>query len=102
MREEHQARHRSFEGMVPQGAWQQRGWRRRVDPDDGRAYDWQELLAFYKGKYKKKEIEAYWETCKLEKSRKGRKAEMRMMSSAWKLQSNRCWRRPQEGGAASL
>jgi len=37
---------------------------KRVDPEDGIAYTWDELSQFYKGKYKKKEVEAYWETCK--------------------------------------
>ncbi|CAK0883417.1 unnamed protein product [Prorocentrum cordatum] len=37
---------------------------KRVDPEDGTAYTWDELSQFYKGKYKKKEVEAYWETCK--------------------------------------
>jgi len=34
---------------------------RRIDPEDGFAYTWDELVDFYKGKYKKKELEAYWE-----------------------------------------
>lgn len=38
---------------------------KRVDPDDGMAYTYDELLAYYTGKYKKKVIEAYWENeCK--------------------------------------
>jgi malate dehydrogenase len=45
---------------------------RRVDPDDGAAYTWEEFSAFYKGTYKKKEVEAYWETCK--PAKKGKKA----------------------------
>jgi len=36
---------------------------RRIDPDDKAAYTWEELAAYYKGKYTKKEIEAYWEAC---------------------------------------
>jgi hypothetical protein len=46
---------------------------KRVDPDDGSAYTWEELSAYYKGKYKKKEIDAYWETCKPAKGKKGKK-----------------------------
>jgi len=34
---------------------------KRIDPDDGQAYTWEELSAFYAGKFKKKAIEAYWE-----------------------------------------
>jgi len=45
---------------------------KRVDPDDGSAYTWEELSAFYEGKYNKKEINAYWEdTCKPQKKSKG-------------------------------
>lgn len=45
---------------------------KRVDPDDGAAYTWEELSAFYKGKYNKKEVLAYWEECKPEKKPKGK------------------------------
>jgi len=38
---------------------------KRVDPEDGQAYTFEELSTFYKGKYKKSEVKAYWEdTCK--------------------------------------
>jgi len=37
---------------------------KRVDPEDGAAYTYEELAAYYKGKYKKAAVEAYWETCK--------------------------------------
>jgi len=33
---------------------------RRLDPDDGEKYTLEELLTFYRGKFKKKAIEAYW------------------------------------------
>eukprot|EP00929_Paragymnodinium_shiwhaense_P012342 TRINITY_DN11931_c0_g1_i1.p1 TRINITY_DN11931_c0_g1~~TRINITY_DN11931_c0_g1_i1.p1 ORF type:complete len:634 (-),score=132.44 TRINITY_DN11931_c0_g1_i1:435-2336(-) len=37
---------------------------KRTDPEDGRAYTFEELAGFYKGKYSKKEIQAYWQdTC---------------------------------------
>lgn len=46
---------------------------KRIDPDDGKAYTYDELLAFYTGKHKKKVIEAYWEQeCKPVKSRRTR------------------------------
>jgi len=48
---------------------------RRVDPEDGATYTWDELSAFYTRKYKKKEIEAYWETCKPAKRTRKAKAE---------------------------
>lgn len=48
---------------------------KRIDPDDGEAYTWEALSAFYKGKFKKKAIEEYWEyTCKPVKGKKGGKA----------------------------
>lgn len=37
---------------------------KRIDPEDGRAYSWKELSAFYKGKYTKTVIDAYWSSCK--------------------------------------
>jgi glutathione S-transferase len=37
---------------------------KRVDPEDGAAYTYDELAAFYKGKYKKAVVESYWESCK--------------------------------------
>jgi len=33
---------------------------RRVDPDDGRAYTFEQMSSFCKGKYKPAEIDAYW------------------------------------------
>jgi quinol monooxygenase YgiN len=45
---------------------------KRVDPEDGATYTWDELSQFYKGKYKKKEIEAYWESCKPAKKAKSK------------------------------
>lgn len=44
---------------------------RRVDPDDGVAYTWEELFVYYKGKYGKKDIVAYWDECTAPKA--GRK-----------------------------
>lgn len=48
----------------------------RIDPDDGKAYTFDELAAFYKKKYSKAEVKSYWEdVCKPKKvralSRKG-------------------------------
>lgn len=42
---------------------------KRIDPEDGAAYTWEELRAFYKGKYKANEVAAYWETCKVAKGK---------------------------------
>lgn len=48
---------------------------KRVDPDDGGAYTYEEMAAYYKGKYKKNAIAAYWETCKPVKGKKGKAKE---------------------------
>jgi len=44
---------------------------KRIDTDDGMAYTWDELNAFYKGKFKKNEVASYWETLKVKKEKKG-------------------------------
>jgi len=48
---------------------------KRIDPEDNTAYTWEELSAYYKGKYKNKDINTYWEeTCWPQKRKsKGRK-----------------------------
>lgn len=46
---------------------------KRVDPEDGKAYTFEELQTYYTGKYKKKEIQAYWDNeCKKAGGRKPR------------------------------
>jgi len=45
---------------------------KRVDPEDGAAYTYEELAAYYKGKYKKAVIQAYWESCAPVKKSKGK------------------------------
>lgn len=45
---------------------------KRIDPEDGAAYTWEELSAYYKGKYGKKEVRAYWEECNPVPVKKGR------------------------------
>eukprot|EP00406_Dinophysis_acuminata_P080709 CAMPEP_0179265970 /NCGR_PEP_ID=MMETSP0797-20121207/29175_1 /TAXON_ID=47934 /ORGANISM="Dinophysis acuminata, Strain DAEP01" /LENGTH=62 /DNA_ID=CAMNT_0020974189 /DNA_START=71 /DNA_END=256 /DNA_ORIENTATION=+ len=45
---------------------------KRVDPDDGVAYTWEEFSEYYKGTYKKKALESYWEGCEVVKSKKKR------------------------------
>jgi len=42
---------------------------KRIDAEDGLAYTYEELAAFYKGKYKKSAIAAYWEECRPAKTR---------------------------------
>jgi len=54
---------------------------RRIDPDDGVSYTYDELAAYYKGKYKKTEIAAYWETCEVPKGKKS-KAEAKAKAKA--------------------
>lgn len=48
---------------------------RRVDPDDGTAYKYDELAAFYKGKFTKQAIAEYWEYECTPAKRKGRAKE---------------------------
>jgi len=48
---------------------------KRIDPEDGGVYTWEEFSEFYTGKYKKKAIEAYWEECEPAKKKKGKKSE---------------------------
>lgn len=43
---------------------------KRIDPDDLRAYSFEEMSRFYAGIYKKKEIQSYWDACALAKSAK--------------------------------
>jgi len=38
---------------------------KRIDPEDGVAYTYEELEQYYKGRYKKQEIAAYWEECEV-------------------------------------
>jgi hypothetical protein len=45
---------------------------KRIDPEDGAAYTWDDFSAYYAGKYKKKEIAAYWEDLKVAKKKKGK------------------------------
>lgn len=45
---------------------------KRIDPEDKTAYTWEELSAFYKGKYGKKDIKAYWEETCRPQPRKGK------------------------------
>jgi len=43
---------------------------RRIDPEDGTAYTWEEFSEYYAGKFKKKAVAAYWEECEVKKSKK--------------------------------
>jgi malate dehydrogenase len=47
---------------------------KRIDPTDSTAYTYEEYAAYYKGTYKKKAIDAEWETMKPVKGKKGAKA----------------------------
>jgi acyl-CoA reductase-like NAD-dependent aldehyde dehydrogenase len=42
---------------------------KRIDPEDKMAYSYEEMAAFYKGKYKKAVIDEYWAECKPEKGK---------------------------------
>ncbi|CAK9105840.1 unnamed protein product [Durusdinium trenchii] len=37
---------------------------RRIDPADGHAYSWEEILSYYSGTHTRREIKAYWKRCK--------------------------------------
>jgi len=45
---------------------------KRIDQEDRTAYTWEEMSAFYKGTYKKAEVAAYWDSCKVAKPEKGK------------------------------
>jgi glutathione S-transferase len=47
---------------------------KRIDPEDGLAYTWEEISNHYAGKFKKKDIAVYWETCKPTKKAKAKAA----------------------------
>lgn len=52
---------------------------KRVDPEDGIAYTFEELSAFYKGKYKKTIIQAYWDAeCTAVKGKRQAKAKSKV------------------------
>lgn len=56
---------------------------RRTDPEDGSAYTFDELSAYYKGKYKKAVIKAYWENeCKPTKKGPKSKAKAKVKAKA--------------------
>lgn len=46
---------------------------KRIDPEDDIAYTFDELSLYYKGKYTKKAVAAYWEDLKPIKKKKGKK-----------------------------
>jgi len=45
---------------------------KRRDPEDGQAYTWDELAAWYKGKYSKSATAAYWDECVPLRQKKGK------------------------------
>jgi len=51
---------------------------KRIDPDDGKAYSFEEFSAHYKGTYKKGEIKSYFEGLKI----KGAKAQAKTKAKA--------------------
>lgn len=46
---------------------------KRIDPDDDIAYTFEDMAAYYKGKYKPKVIQAYWDECEPIKKKRNRK-----------------------------
>jgi len=59
---------------------------KRIDTEDGQAYTYDELLTYYKGQYKKKALDAYWEGLKVVKGKgKGKaKAKAKVKAKAGK------------------
>mmetsp|Transcript_16576 Transcript_16576/g.35719 ORF Transcript_16576/g.35719 Transcript_16576/m.35719 type:complete len:586 (-) Transcript_16576:88-1845(-) len=56
---------------------------KRVDPLDGQSYSYQELLAYYKGKFKKSQIQLYWnEVCYVQAAGKKPKAKGKAKAKA--------------------
>jgi malate dehydrogenase len=45
---------------------------KRIDSEDGQAYTYEDMCAYYKGQYKRNAMDAYWETCKVLKAKKGK------------------------------
>eukprot|EP00441_Pelagodinium_beii_P041631 CAMPEP_0197650346 /NCGR_PEP_ID=MMETSP1338-20131121/30888_1 /TAXON_ID=43686 ORGANISM="Pelagodinium beii, Strain RCC1491" /NCGR_SAMPLE_ID=MMETSP1338 /ASSEMBLY_ACC=CAM_ASM_000754 /LENGTH=158 /DNA_ID=CAMNT_0043224733 /DNA_START=109 /DNA_END=582 /DNA_ORIENTATION=- len=46
---------------------------KRIDPEDGAAYTFEEMSEFYRGKFKKAAIASYWDDCKPAKKGKTKK-----------------------------
>eukprot|EP00747_Dinoflagellata_sp_TGD_P182143 gnl/TRDRNA2_/TRDRNA2_36264_c0_seq1.p1 gnl/TRDRNA2_/TRDRNA2_36264_c0~~gnl/TRDRNA2_/TRDRNA2_36264_c0_seq1.p1 ORF type:complete len:341 (+),score=109.06 gnl/TRDRNA2_/TRDRNA2_36264_c0_seq1:63-1085(+) len=58
---------------------------KRIDPEDGCAYTFEEIAAHYKGKFKKKAIQEYWENeCKQAKKKGAAKAKVKAKAKAEK------------------
>jgi len=55
---------------------------RRVDWSDGSVATYDEFVAYYKGKYKMKAINAYWEECEIAKGKGGAKAKAKVKAKA--------------------
>ena len=74
--------------------------KKRTDPTDGKAYARDELLAFYKGKYQRREVEAYWAACRPQKGKRGETAKPGPKDKAkWKVKSS-ARRLPRDGGSS--
>jgi len=55
---------------------------RRIDPEDGEAYTYEEMCAYYKGQYKKNAMAAYWEICDAAKGKGKAKAKVKSKAKA--------------------
>jgi len=60
---------------------------KRINPDDGMAYSWEELDAFYRGTFTRKQIEAYWAQCAPAKKETYAKIKRRTSDEAGKKSS---------------
>jgi hypothetical protein len=45
---------------------------RRIDPEDGNAYTWDEMLEYYGGKFNHKAITAYWKGCRIARKKQAK------------------------------
>ena len=49
--------------ITPTAGWHSDQEQKRIDPEDGLAYTWEDFSTYYTGKYKKQVIKAYWNDC---------------------------------------
>jgi len=55
---------------------------KRVDAEDGQAYTYEDMCAYYKGQYKKAAMNAYWETCRVAGKKGAAKAKVKAKAKA--------------------
>lgn len=55
---------------------------KRVDAEDGQAYTYEEMCAYYKGQYKKAAMKGYWESCRIAGKKGAAKAKVKAKAKA--------------------